>query len=57
MEKVNYMAFEDLPTVKKIIGAIQQSNDGGVSTNFDDCITSLKKTKDQCVQAIEACLN
>ena len=25
-------------------------------TNFDDCITFLKKTKDQCVQAIEACL-
>eukprot|EP00731_Ephydatia_muelleri_P017065 Em0010g163a len=62
MEKVRDMAFEDLPTVKKVIGAIQQSDDGGVSyqgaqlTNFDGCITSLKKTKDQCVQAIEACL-
>ena len=57
------MAFEDLLTVKKVIGAIQQSDEGGVSyqgaqlTNFDNCTTSLKKkTKDQCVEAIEACL-
>ena len=56
------MAFEDLLTVKKVIGAIQKSDEGGVSyqgaqlTNFDNCTTSLKKKKKMCRKQLKPAL-
>ena len=62
LEKVKSTPFQDLPSVKKLLGRIKHEEDGSVAyqrveiTHYDRARTYLELHKDEYVEALETCL-
>ena len=66
LEKIKTVAFEELPSVKKVLGRIQRLTDPdgsssvtyqGVNlTAYEKALTYLKSHKDECIEGLENCL-
>ena len=62
LEKIKTTPFEDLPSVKKVLGRIKHEDNGSTSyqgvelTHFDRARTHLEVHKDEYVEALETCL-